>query len=151
GYFFTFSNSDKKSLMMDLRGAQDKAAFRELLQSADLLVENLKPGSLARLGFGAAQLAEINPRLVYCSISGFGADSAYPQRAAFDTVVQAMSGFMDPTRVEGTPIKAGISAADIVGGTYGLLAILAALEQRERTGRGQYIDISMQDVACWST
>lgn len=151
GYFFTFSNSDKRSLMLDLRDQRDKAAFRALLQTGDVLVENLKPGSLARLGFDAEQLAAINPRLVYCGVSGFGADSVYPGRPAFDTVVQAMSGFMDLTRVGGTPTKAGISAADIVGGEFALLAILAALEHRDRTGHGQALDISMQDVAAWVT
>lgn len=151
GYFFTLSNSDKRSLMLDLREARDTALFRALLKTADVLVENLKPGSLARLGFDAGGLAAINPRLVYCSISGFGADSVYPGRPAFDTVVQAMSGFMDLTRVDGAPTKAGISAADIVGGEFGLLAILAALEHRDRAGHGQWLDISMQDAAAWVT
>lgn len=151
GYFFTFSNSDKRSLMLDLREERDKALFRGLLKTADVLVENLKPGSLARLGFDANALAALNPSLVYCGISGFGADSVYPARPAFDTVVQAMSGFMDLTRVDGTPTKAGVSAADIVGGEFGLVAILAALEHRDRSGQGQHLDISMQDVAAWVT
>ena len=151
GYFFTFSNSDKQSLMVDLRSAAGKADFKEMLKTADVLVENLKPGSLARLGFGPADLQAINSRLVYCGISGFGADSAYPQRPAFDTVVQAMSGFMDLTRCAGAPTKAGISAADIVGGACSLLTIVAALEYRDKTGHGQAIDISMQDCATWVT
>lgn len=151
GYFFAFSNSDKKSLELDLRNESDRRLFRALLHTADVLVENLKPGSLARLGFGPAQLREINPRLVYCAISGFGADSAYPGRPAFDTVVQAMSGFMDVTRAAGIPMKAGISAADIMGGEFGLLAILAALEVRDRTQQGHAIDMSMQDAAVWAT
>jgi crotonobetainyl-CoA:carnitine CoA-transferase CaiB-like acyl-CoA transferase len=151
GYFFTFSNSDKRSVMLDLRNTRDRAQFAELLKTADVLVENLKPGSLARLGFGAEALATDFPRLVYCGVSGFGADSAYPERPAFDTVVQAMSGIMDLTRTDNTPTKAGISAADVVGGEYSLLAILAALEYRDRTGQGQSIDISMQDVASWVT
>jgi crotonobetainyl-CoA:carnitine CoA-transferase CaiB-like acyl-CoA transferase len=109
GYLFTFSNSDKRSLMLDLRSALDKTTFSELLKTADVLVENLKPGSLARLGYGPEALASRYPRLVYCGVSGFGADSAYPERPAFDTVVQAMSGIMDLTRVNGTPGKAGIS------------------------------------------
>ncbi len=151
GYFFTFSNSDKRSLMLDLRNHGDRALFCALLKTADVLVENLKPGSLARLGFDAGEIATLNPRLVYCSISGFGADSVYPGRPAFDTVVQAMSGFMDLTRVAGIPTKAGISAADIVGGEFSLLAILAVIEYRDRTGHGQHLDISMQDVAAWVT
>ncbi|MBI4190598.1 MAG: CoA transferase [Betaproteobacteria bacterium] len=152
GYFFMLSNADKRSVMLDLRNEHDKQAFRKLLQSADVLVENLKPGSLARLGFSPQHLTAINPRLVYCGISGFGADSKYPGRPAFDVVVQAMSGFMDLTRAGGgTPIKVGISAADIIAGEFGLFSILAALEYRDRTGGGQAIDLSMQDTAVWVT
>ena len=151
GYFFAFSNSDKKSLEMDLRNADHRESFIALLKTADVLVENLKPGALARLGFAPKELAAINPRLIYCGISGFGASSAYPGRPAFDTVVQAMSGFMDLTRANGVPMKAGISAADITGGGFGLLAILAALELRDQTGHGEMLDISMQDAAVSAT
>ncbi len=151
GYFFTLNNSNKRSLALDLNRAEDKAQLQSLLHSADVLVENLKPGSLARLGFSAAELAQANPRLVYCAISGFGADSVYPGRPAFDTVVQAMCGFMDLTRPHGAPTKTGISAADVMGGELALCAILAALEYRERSGLGQSIDIAMQDVGAWIT
>lgn len=151
GYFFSFSNSDKRSLELDLRNKEHRASFTALLKTTDVLVENLKPGSLARLGFGPQELLEINPRLVYCGISGFGASSSYPGRPAFDTVVQAMSGFMDLTRANGVPTKAGISAADIVGGEFGLLSILAALEIRDQTGQGQMLDVSMQDAAVSAT
>jgi len=151
GYFFTFSNSDKRSVVLDLRTDEDKLRFRALLQTADVLVENLKPGALARLGFDAAELQRINRRLVYCAISGFGLDSTYPGRPAFDTVVQAMCGFMDLTRANGTPMKSGISAADIMGGELALLTIAAALAYRDRCGVGQNIDISMQDAGVWAT
>jgi len=151
GYFFTFSNSDKRSVVLDLRSDHDKLQFRALLQTTDVLVENLKPGALARLGFDAVELRRINPRLVYCAISGFGLDSTYPGRPAFDTVVQAMCGFMDLTRASGTPMKSGISAADIMGGELALLAIVAALAYRDRSGVGQAIDISMQDAGVWAT
>ena len=151
GYFFTMSNSGKRSVMLDLRGEQGKAAFRALLATADVLVENLKHGSLARLGFGARELAQINPRLIYCPISGFGADSPYADRAAMDTTIQAMSGIMDLTRADGVPYKTGISSADLAGGQFGVVAILAALEYRERSGRGQALDLSMQDGAAWLT
>ena len=151
GYFFALSNNDKRSLELNLQNNGHRAVFVSLLKTADVLVENLKPGSLARLGFGAAQLHDINPRLIYCGISGFGASSIFPGRPAFDTVVQAMSGFMDVTRSLDAPTKAGISAADIVGGEYGLLAILAALEMRDRSGHGLAIDISMQDAAVSAT
>lgn len=151
GYFFALSNSDKRSLCVDLRKERDRALFVDRLSGADVLVENLKPGSLARLGLAADELARINPRLIYCAISGFGADSAYPGRPAFDTVVQAMSGVMDLNRAGDVPQKVGISLADILGGTFGLIATLAALLVRDRTGSGAYIDISMQDAAAWLT
>ncbi len=150
-YFFVISNAGKRAVGADLRGADGLAFFRDLLRSADVLVENMKPGSLARLGFSAEVLADLNPRLVYTSITGFGADSAYPQRPAFDTVVQAMCGLMDATRYDGMPLKAGISIADIGGGQLGLLAILAGLELRDRIGRAPRYDLSMQDVAAWLT
>ncbi len=149
--FFMMSNSGKQSLAVDLRSDEGRALLRDLLANADVLVENLKPGSLARLGFPPAALLAINPRLIYCAICGFGADSAYAGKPAFDTVVQAMSGIMDATRYRGMPLKAGISIADICGGQFGLLAILAALEHRDATGAGRYIDISMQDAGAWLT
>jgi crotonobetainyl-CoA:carnitine CoA-transferase CaiB-like acyl-CoA transferase len=151
GYFFTINNANKRSLMLDLRADGDRAAFAALLARADVLVENLKPGSLARLGFDAQALAALNPRLVYCGISGFGGLSAYPGRPAFDTVVQAMSGLMDITRAGELPVKLGISVADVSGGLAGLFAILCALEQRRRTGRGCAIDLAMQDVSVFLT
>jgi crotonobetainyl-CoA:carnitine CoA-transferase CaiB-like acyl-CoA transferase len=151
GYFFAMSNNDKRSLELNLQDTTQRELFVKLLNTADVLVENLKPGSLARLGFGVSELHAINPRLIYCGISGFGARSIFPGRPAFDTVVQAMSGMMDVTRSLGAPVKAGISAADIVGGEYGLLAILAALELREQSGHGMAIDISMQDAAVSAT
>lgn len=151
GYFFTMNNTNKQSCMLDLRIERDQDAFRRLLETADVLIENLKPGSLARLGFGPDVLAALNPALVYCAISGFGQSSAYPGRPAFDTVVQAMSGLMDLTKVNGVPTKLGTSAADVTGGIAGLFCVLAGLEQRRRTGRGLMIDLAMQDVAVWLT
>jgi crotonobetainyl-CoA:carnitine CoA-transferase CaiB-like acyl-CoA transferase len=150
-YFFVISNAGKRSVGVDLRSASGLAFFRKLLGSADVLVENMKPGSLARLGFAAEVLAKLNPRLVYTSITGFGADSAYPERPAFDTVVQAMCGLMDVTRANDAPLKAGISIADICGGQVGLLAVLAGIEQRDKTGHAPRYDLSMQDVAAWLT
>jgi crotonobetainyl-CoA:carnitine CoA-transferase CaiB-like acyl-CoA transferase len=150
-HFFVASNGEKRSMTVDLRSESGARSLAELLSNADVLVENMKPGSLARLGFGADQLARINPRLIYCAVSGFGARSAYEGRPAVDTVVQAMSGMMDATRSNGVPLKTGISAADIAGGEAGLLAIIAGLARRERTGRGCLIDISMQDVGAWMT
>jgi crotonobetainyl-CoA:carnitine CoA-transferase CaiB-like acyl-CoA transferase len=150
-YFFVMSNSDKESFAVDLDDPEDAATFTNLVASADILVENLKPGSLARRGFGRAELAEINPGLVYCAISGFGTDSAYGERPAFDTVIQAMSGVMDANALDGMPLKAGISVGDVMGGKAGLFALLAALRRRGRSGKGEFIDLSMQDVAAWTT
>jgi crotonobetainyl-CoA:carnitine CoA-transferase CaiB-like acyl-CoA transferase len=150
-YFFVFSNSDKESLALDLADPVGAAAFRDLVRTADVLVENMKPGALGRLGFPSEVLAKLNPRLVYCAISGFGAESAYPGRAAVDTIAQAMSGLMDLTRDAGVPLKTGISSADIVGGQCGLVAILAALECRDRHGVAACLDLAMQDVAAWLT
>jgi crotonobetainyl-CoA:carnitine CoA-transferase CaiB-like acyl-CoA transferase len=150
-YFFVLSNADKKSVVLDLKTAEGKLQFEHLLKGADVLVENLRPGALDRLGFGSAALSVLNPRLVYCPISGFGARSAYPERPAFDTVIQAMSGFMDLTRAEGKPAKAGISAADILSGQIALFAVVAALLRRDDVPRGIHLDISMQDCAVWAS
>jgi crotonobetainyl-CoA:carnitine CoA-transferase CaiB-like acyl-CoA transferase len=150
-YFFTLNNTNKRSLALDLRKPEDQADFAELVKSSDALVENLKPGSLARLGFSYDELRKINPKLVYCAISGYGADSVYPGRPAFDTVVQAMYGLMDLTRADDVPTKIGISIADAAGGMMGLFCILAMLEQRDVTGHGSFIDLAMQDVVVWLT
>lgn len=150
-FFFMMSNSDKKSFAINLDEPEGAAVFTSLVASADILVENLKPGSLARRGFGRDELARINPRLIYCAISGFGTDSAYGQRPAFDTVVQAMSGMMDANAFEGMPLKAGISAGDFLGGEVALFSLLAALRFRGASGKGQFLDLSMQDVAAWTT
>lgn len=150
-YFFTLNNTNKRSLALDLRAAEDRAVFVDLIKTSDVLVENLKPGSLARLGFSDEELRAINPRLVYCAISGYGVDSIYPGRPAFDTVVQAMYGLMDLTRADGVPTKIGISIADTAGGMMGLFCILAMLEQRDLSGQGSFIDLAMQDVVVWLT
>jgi crotonobetainyl-CoA:carnitine CoA-transferase CaiB-like acyl-CoA transferase len=151
GYFFTYTNTDKKSLVLDLRKDADAGVLRTLIAGADVLIENLKPGALARRGFSPEGVAALNPRLVYCSISGFGAHSLYVGRPAYDSVVQAMSGLMDVVRSEGVPVKCGISSADLMGAEMGVLAVLAALAYRDRTGRGQYVDLSMQDITAWLT
>lgn len=150
-YFFALNNANKRSLAVDLREAEDRALFADLIRNSDVLVENLKPGSLARLGFSVEQLQILNPRLVYCAISGYGQDSVYPGRPAFDTVIQAMCGLMDLTRAEDVPTKLGISIADTTGGMVGLFFILAMLELRDKTGRGSFIDLAMQDVGLWVT
>ena len=149
--FYVVNNTDKRSITLDLDDPADAARLRSLLAVADVLIENLKPGALARKGFAPEQLAVLSPRLVYCAISGFGARSLYAGRPAFDTIVQAMSGLMDTVRAGETPVKTGTSLADIMSAALAVVAVLAALEVRDRTGRGQFIDLSMQDVMAWST
>ena len=151
GIFFTFQNSDKKSICLDLEKPEGRELLTRMIASADILVENLRPGALARKGFSPAEVDRINPRLVYCSISGFGADSLYPGRAAFDMVIQAMSGVMDVTGVNGMPLKTGPSIADVMGAACGFTALVAALAHRDASGLGQYVDLSMQDIAAWAT
>jgi crotonobetainyl-CoA:carnitine CoA-transferase CaiB-like acyl-CoA transferase len=151
GYFFTLMNSDKRSVMLDIRQDADALQFRELLKSTDVLIENLKPGALARRGFGPSVLADINPRLISCSVSGFGVHSLYTGRPAYDTVIQAMSGVMTTIRAGDVPVKTGISSADLLGAEFAIVAVLAALAARDRSGKGQIIDLSMQDIAAWMT
>lgn len=150
-YFFMLSNNDKCAAALDLDNEHGREQFRSLLRSADVFIENARPGSLARRGFGPADLAKLNPGLIYCAISGFGHTSAYPQRPAFDAVIQAMSGMMALTLTNGTPVKAGISVADILGGQFALFAILLAVRRRDKSGQGNFIDIAMQETAAWAT
>lgn len=149
-YVFALSNTDKRGIVLDLRNPADAALAWRLIDRADVVIENLKPGSLERLGFGARAIRARRPAIVHCSVSGFGQDSAWPGRPALDTVVQALSGAMAATPVEGMPTKAGISIADQLGGQFGLLGILAALYRRDRTGEGVSLDIAMQDCAVWA-
>jgi crotonobetainyl-CoA:carnitine CoA-transferase CaiB-like acyl-CoA transferase len=151
GYFFTYTNSDKRSLTLDLETANGTKILKDLIRRSDVLVENLKSGALAKRGYSAEEMARINPRLIYCAVSGFGADTIYAGRPAYDMVIQAMSGFMDLTRAGDVPVKSGISSADLMGAEMAVVAILAAIEARDRTGLGQTIDLSMQDVGAWLT
>jgi len=150
-YVFALSNTDKRGVVLDLRTPADAQALWDLIDSADVVIENLKPGSLARLGFGAAAIRARKPSIVHVSVSGFGQDSVWPGRPALDTVVQALSGAMAATPVDGMPTKAGISISDQLGGQFGLLGILAALHRRDRTGEGASPDIAMQDCTVWAT
>lgn len=149
-YVFALSNTDKHGIVLDLRAPEDAAILWRLVDTADVVIENLKPGSLSRLGFGAEAIRARRPGIVHCSVSGFGQDSAWPGRPALDTVVQALSGAMAATPVDGMPTKAGISIADQLGGQFGLLGILAALYWRDRTGAGVALDIAMQDCTVWA-
>lgn len=145
-HYYTITNSGKQVVQLDMRDPDRIAWLREKIAQADVLVENMRPGVLAQFGLSPEALAQLNPRLVVCSVSGFGARSAYPGRAAFDTVIQGMSGIMDMTRAGDRPVKLGISAADILGAQVTQMAILAALIQ----GEGRFIDVAMQDVGIYA-
>ena len=151
GFFFAFTNADKRSLVLDLETPEGASTLKDLIARSDILIENLKPGALAKRGFSTEDMTRINPRLIYCAVSGFGTDTIYSGRPAYDTVIQAMSGFMDLTRAGDVPVKSGISSADLMGAEMAVVAILAAVEARDQTGLGQAIELSMQDVGSWLT
>ncbi|MBK9012503.1 CoA transferase [Novosphingobium sp.] len=145
--YFHAANRGKHSVVLDFRTAEGRAAACELAREADVVIENFKVGGLARFGLDYPSLARINPRLVYCSITGFGQDGPYAARPGYDFVVQGMSGIMDLTgEPDGAPQKIGVAYADIMTGLYATIAIQAALAERERSGQGQYIDMALLDV-----
>ena len=146
GYFHA-TNRGKKSVVIDFRTPEGQAEVRRLVADADVLIENFKVGGLAKYGLDYATLAAINPRLVYCSITGFGQDGPYASRAGYDFIIQGMSGIMDLTgEPDGAPQKIGVAFADIMTGLYSVIATQAALAQREKTGRGQQIDMALLDT-----
>ena len=146
GYFHA-TNRGKKSVVLDFRTPEGQAEVRRMAAGADVLIENFKVGGLAKYGLDYASLSAINPRLVYCSITGFGQDGPYASRAGYDFIIQGMSGIMDLTgEPDGTPQKVGVAFADIMTGLYSVIAIQAALAQREKTGRGQQIDMALLDT-----
>lgn len=145
--FFFGWNRSKKSLTLNLKSAAGRRIFHELAQGADAVCENFKPGVVKRLGVDYETLHALNPRLVYCSISGFGQTGPYVDRPAFDLVVQAMSGVMSLTGPEGgEPVRVGVPVADIAGGIYAALGVLAALHRRQATGIGELVDLALLDV-----
>ena len=144
-YFMSVSRG-KMSITVDLSKAEGQRIVQELCKRADVFVENFVPGTMQRLGLDYAKLSVVNPRLVYASISGFGQNGPYAHNPALDIIVQAMGGMMSVTgEPSGRPIRPGASLGDSVAGLFGTTAILAALLERERTGKGQYVDISMLD------
>jgi crotonobetainyl-CoA:carnitine CoA-transferase CaiB-like acyl-CoA transferase len=142
--YFVNLNRNKKSIALDLKHPEGKAIFFRLLERADVVLENLRVGAVAKLGIDYPRARERQPRIVYCSVSGFGQDGPYRDRAALDLVVQAESGMISVTgEPRGRGVRAGVSIADITAGMYAAFGILAALRAREKTGRGQFIDVSM--------
>lgn len=137
-------NRNKRSFALDLKDETGKEIFRKLVARADIVVENLRPGSMQELGLEYARLAEINPRLIYVAASGWGQDGPYASFSGLDIMAQAMSGLMSITGEEGRPpVKIGVPMCDLACALYGALAAVSALHVRERTGRGQLIDVSL--------
>ncbi|MCL4066355.1 CoA transferase [Pseudomonas sp. GX19020] len=146
--YFHCCNRGKKSVTADFRNAEDQARVRELIRTADVVIENFKLGGLAKYGLDYASLQEINPGLVYCSITGFGQTGPYAHRAGYDFIIQGMAGLMSVTGpADGQPQKVGVAVTDVFTGIYASNAIMAALIQRGRTGAGQHIDMALMDVA----
>ena len=139
-------NRGKKSITLDLKSEQGREIFRKLVVKGDVVLENFAPGTMEGFGFDYAGLKAINPRIIFCSISGYGQSGPYRDRTAFDLTIQATSGIMAVTGFpDGPPLRCGPWIGDLVPALYGLSAILAALISREKTGQGERIDISMQD------
>ena len=145
-HYFLGINRNKKSLVVDLQQAAGAEILRRLVASADILVENYRPGVMDRLGLGYEPLAALNPRLIYCAITGFGLTGPLSDKPSFDIVTQALTGALSINGERGhMPVKLGIPLGDMVGGVFGPMAILAALHERTQTGRGRLIDISLYD------
>lgn len=149
--YFLCANRNKRSLTVDFTRPEGQEIVRRLAKEADVVVENFKVGGLAAYGLDYASLAALNPRLIYCSITGFGQSGPYANRAGYDFLIQGMGGLMSITgRADGEegagPQKVGVALTDILTGLYATVGVLAALAHRERTGQGQYIDLALLDV-----
>src|SRR5450755_407021 len=150
--YFVWLNRGKESVVLDLAQAADKALFEAMLSKADVFVQNLKPGAVARLGFGLDRLRRDYPALITCSVSGYGETGPYAQRKAYDLLIQAEAGLASVTGGPEAPARVGVSVVDIAAGMNAYEAILEALIARGRTGEGAEISVSMFDaVADWMT
>jgi crotonobetainyl-CoA:carnitine CoA-transferase CaiB-like acyl-CoA transferase len=151
--YFLSINRNKQSLALNLKDRRGRDLLLRLARRADVLVENFRPGTMDRLGLGYATVREIAPRIVYCSISGFGQTGPYRARAAYDLIVQGMGGIMGITgEPDGAPMRVGVAIADICAGMFAAYGILAALRVRERTGTGQWVDAALLDgQVAWMT
>ncbi len=146
--YFHACNRGKKGITCDFRTAEGQEVVRRLVADADVVIENFKVGGLAKYGLDYASLKAVNPKIIYCSITGFGQDGPYAHRAGYDFIIQGMAGLMSVTgEPEGQPQKVGVAVTDIFTGVYSATAILAALVQRGRTGVGQHLDLALMDVA----
>ncbi|RYX90161.1 MAG: CoA transferase [Comamonadaceae bacterium] len=147
GAYYLTLNRNKESVCVDLKSEAGKAVFMDLVRQADIVFDNFSVGVTQRLGIDYAALSAVNPRIITCSVTGFGQTGPETQRPAFDQVVQAMGGGMSITgTAESGPIRSGIPIGDLGGGLFGALGVLAAVAEREKTGCGQHVDISMLDV-----
>ena len=149
--YYTACNRNKRSVTIDMTTAEGQALLKRMAAQSDILVENFKTGGLARYGLDQESLRAANPRLIYCSVTGFGHDGPYATRAGYDLMIQATSGMMSitgrPDEVPGGgPLRVGVALTDLFTGVYASTAILAALEVRHRTGEGQHIDMALLDV-----
>ena len=146
GTSFLAQNANKKSLTLNLKAEEGKEIFRKLVKTADVLVENFRPGVMARLGFSYEELCKLNPKLIYCAISGFGQTGPDAFKPAYDQIIQGLAGVMAINGDERlNPLRAGFPVCDTVGGMNAAFAVMAALYYRERTGEGQFIDIALLD------
>lgn len=144
--YFIAMNRNKKSMTLDLKSDEGKKIFYELAKQSDVVIDNFRPGVVKKLGFDHATLSKMNPRIICCSISGYGQTGPFKDRPAFDLVIQARGGIMSYTGEPGQmPVRMGAPMGDLTGGLFASQGILAALYQREKTGRGQQIDISLMD------
>lgn len=146
--YFYGCNRGKTGLRADLKTPEGIAAVKALIEEADIFVENFKVGGLAKYGLDFESLHQLNPRLIYCSVTGFGQTGPLSHRAGYDFLLQGMSGLMSVTgEPDGSPQKVGVAVTDIVTGLYGTIGILSAVQQRHTTGKGQHIDMSLLDCA----
>ncbi|WP_030902799.1 CaiB/BaiF CoA transferase family protein [Streptomyces sp. NRRL F-5126] len=144
--YFLSANRNKRGIRVDLKHPRGLDLVRRVAEGADVLVENFRPGTAARLGLGYQELAELNPRLIYASISGYGQTGPWSARPGYDAIAQAQSGMMSITgEPDGAPVRPGVPTADIGAGMWATIGVLAALHARERTGRGQHVDVSLFD------
>ncbi len=145
--FYFQLNRSKKSVALDLKTPAGAAALRELVASADVLIENFRPGSLSQLGFGYTDIAAANPRLVYCSITGYGQTGPCAQLPGYDAVIQGEAGIMDMTGFPGgEPTRVGVAITDYLAGLYAMQGILLALYERKASGLGQHVDVALFDA-----
>ncbi|MCA1769051.1 MAG: CoA transferase [Halomonas sp.] len=145
--YYLCANRGKQSLAVDIATEEGQALIRRLGEGADILLENFKVGGLARYGLDYASLRAINPRLIGCSITGFGQDGPYAHRAGYDFMIQAMGGLMSlGGEPDGLPMKTGVAITDVMTGLYASVGVLAALQERARTGEGRHVDVALLDV-----